>query len=88
FKASNIKTKTSGQQKKGDIEIVISNNPVRMEVHYKKKLVLESHKIYPALQWYTDKTGTINKVILHLDAPKEEEYYGFGERYNALGQRG
>ncbi len=59
-----------------------------MEVHFKNKLVLESHKIYPALQWYTDKTGTINKVKLHLDAPKEEEYYGFGERYNALGQRG
>ncbi|EED2264006.1 glycoside hydrolase family 31 protein [Listeria monocytogenes] len=88
FEASNVKTKLSGQLKKDDLEIIVSNNPVRLEVHFKGKLILESHKIYPALQWYTDKTGAINKVKLHLDAPKEEEYYGFGERYNALGQRG
>lgn len=72
FEASNVKTKSSGQLKKDDLEIIVSNNPVRLEVHFKGKLILESHKIYPALQWYTDKTGTINKVKLHLDAPKKK----------------
>ncbi|WP_240422362.1 glycoside hydrolase family 31 protein [Listeria costaricensis] len=79
---------TCGKFQKGDLTIEAQNNPVRLTISFKGDVLLVSHAIYPAFQWYTDASGAVQKVRCHLDSPKQQEFYGFGERYNALSQRG
>ncbi|MBC2316321.1 glycoside hydrolase family 31 protein [Listeria booriae] len=78
----------NGLVKNGDLEMELKGHPVRLEVRYRGEILLQSHAIYPAFQWYSDRHENIVKFKIHLDSPQEEAFFGFGERYNELNQRG
>ncbi|MBI9048893.1 MAG: glycoside hydrolase family 31 protein [Anaerolineaceae bacterium] len=70
----------------GNLHLSIFNNPLRFVLHRTSDgLILQSTS---ALQVLIDAQGNVIKYRLCFDSPEDEGFYGFGERFNALDQRG
>lgn len=69
----------------GDIAVEVNANPFGFTFTKDKAFVLKSSGSLKAL---LDVDGTILRYSFAVRSPKEEAFYGFGERYNSLDQRG
>jgi len=72
------------------IKVTITKNPYAIEVYdkEKKKTVTGNSQANNKLRWLTDGKSVITKVSDTFDSPSDEKFYGFGEKYNSIEQRG
>ncbi|PKM70810.1 MAG: hypothetical protein CVU93_00175, partial [Firmicutes bacterium HGW-Firmicutes-18] len=69
-----------------DLQFNLYENPFRLEItRVSDGLVIKSKG---PLQMLVDQTGHILEYHLEFESPSDEAFYGFGERFNALDQRG
>ncbi|MHA6481105.1 TIM-barrel domain-containing protein [Paenibacillus sp. strain BS8-2] len=75
-----------------DLVIKIDKNPFKMNVYESDGTTLIAQHYNPGsnrnMSWLTDGTSIIDKVQDNFYTPSNEEFYGFGERYNNFGKRG
>lgn len=75
-----------------ELQVKIQKNPYQMNVYEKDGSTLIAREYNPTqnqtLGWLTDGNTVIDKVENHFYTPSDEEFYGFGERYNQFGKRG
>ena len=71
--------------KPGPIQIQTDANSFNLKLSYQGKLVFSNVQA-PKLIVGDDEI--IEAVIISFDSPEDEGFYGFGERFNALNQRG
>ncbi|HEY4551922.1 MAG TPA: TIM-barrel domain-containing protein, partial [Bacillaceae bacterium] len=69
-------------------ELDIKLDPFSIALKEKDKVYLKSHDFLPFIECTTDEKQIIRDLKLNLHTPSNERFYGFGERYNALEQRG
>lgn len=69
----------------GDIRLQIDGGIFNLRIFYQDHLIFQGIK---APQWVVGEDETAEAVIFSFDSPPEEGFYGFGERFNALNQRG
>jgi hypothetical protein len=65
--------------------LLASLNPLRIQYFFQDHLTLKG--IY-APQLIIGDEGVVESVLLSMDCPQDEAFYGFGERFNAIDQRG
>lgn len=68
--------------------VEVKLNPFSISVKDTNKTLLESHDFLPFVECTTDEKQKIRDLKLNLHTPSDEHFYGFGERYNAVEQRG
>ena len=70
----------------GEVNITLSSNPVRLALRRESDgLVVETIK---SIRILARADGTVLQYKFEFSSPSEEAFYGFGERFNALDQRG
>ncbi len=72
----------------GDYRLHVETASSEIVLFYKEEEFLRSHPLVAPLEWKEDVAGRVCEFQLHWYSPKEEQFYGFGERYNAMEQRG
>jgi len=74
------------------LQIKVTKQPYRMDVYKADGTTLIAREydssINRNLAWLTDGNSIITKVQNHFYSPSNEEFYGFGERYNNFRKRG
>lgn len=85
--ASEVKSKTGSFTKAwGDLQLSIQTHPCNLVFQRKiDNLVLKNSE---PVQVLVDGNGKVLQYRLCFDSPADEAFYGFGERFNALNQRG
>ncbi len=69
-----------------DFQITLHKNPFSLEIKRASDgLVIKSKQ---PLQVMVDQGGRVLEYHLEFESPADEAFYGFGERFNALDQRG
>lgn len=69
-----------------DFQITLYQNPFKLEIkRVSDGLVIKSKQ---PLQVLVDQSGQVLEYHLEFESPTNEAFYGFGERFNALDQRG
>ncbi|MFB1081608.1 TIM-barrel domain-containing protein [Jeotgalibacillus sp. JSM ZJ347] len=75
-----------------ELQVKIQKNPYKMSVYEEDGTTLIAEEYDPSqnntVGWLTDGQNSINKVENHFYTPTNEEFFGFGERYNQIGKRG
>ena len=72
--------------KLGDVSITLQFRPLRLVLYRESDgLVLQSAN---SIQVLVCANGTVARYKIGFDSPSDEAFYGFGERFNALDQRG
>ena len=69
-----------------EVECCLSLRPVRLEVRRRDGSLLLRQA--DAIEWLVGESDRPLRVRQAFASPQEEGFYGFGERYNALNQRG
>jgi len=70
----------------GNLQVTIQDHPLRLELSRTSDgLKLQSSG---ALRVLVSADGTVRQFRIAFDSPSDESFYGFGERFNALDQRG
>jgi len=83
---SSLEVKESYSMENGDVLFSISGNPLLLEfIRRSDGLKLRSSNLIKVL---VRGDGTILQYQLGFESPADEAFYGFGERFNALDQRG
>ncbi|MCM3731150.1 DUF4968 domain-containing protein [Fictibacillus nanhaiensis] len=74
------------------LKIRIDKNPYKMSVYKPDGVTLIAREYDSSsnrnLSWLTNGSTIVNKVQNHFYSPTNEEFYGFGERYNNFRKRG
>lgn len=70
-----------------EFTVDVKSNPFSIVVRKADTILLKSHD-FLHIECTTDENLFIRDLNLHLYTPAEERFYGFGERYNAVEQRG
>ncbi|EAG4058805.1 carbohydrate-binding protein [Listeria monocytogenes] len=72
-----------------DLRVEIQKSPYRMEVYQADGTLLTSeYTTANSLGWLTDGKNVINQYQNNFMTPSDEAFYGFGERYDTINQRG
>lgn len=84
-KGMNPDRKDCFSMKGGEIQLHLSEEPFGIEISYSKE-----HLPFKCedLRLLINKGGSIERYRFEFDSPSDEAFYGFGERFNALDQRG
>ncbi|MBP3040310.1 glycoside hydrolase family 31 protein [Bacillaceae bacterium Marseille-Q3522] len=53
-----------------------------------EEIILTTHPLYPPIEWKQDINQQVTEFVIHWFSPASEQFYGFGERYHAVEQRG
>jgi alpha-glucosidase (family GH31 glycosyl hydrolase) len=69
-----------------DFKITLQENPFTLEIKRSSDGLVIKSKL--PLQVLVDQNGRVLQYHLEFDSPTDEAFYGFGERFNALDQRG
>ncbi|MYL32173.1 glycoside hydrolase family 31 protein [Pontibacillus yanchengensis] len=72
----------------GEFRLEVEANNPSLSLYKGEKKLLTSHSLYPPIEWKMDVNGVVREWNIHWESPLEEQFYGFGERYNAIEQRG
>lgn len=72
----------------GEYRLVVDGDSLRLSLYHGEKELLTTHPLYPPIEWKTDLDGVVKEWSIHWYTPSNERFYGFGERYNAIEQRG
>ncbi len=67
------------------VTIRVRANPFDLQLFYRKKLILSGMH---APQLIIGDAGMVEAMQFSFNSPQDESFYGFGERFNALDQRG
>jgi len=72
------------------IRVTITKNPYAVEIYDKEKqrAVTQNGLSENKLRWLTDGKSIITKLSDTYTSPADEKFYGFGEKYNQIEQRG
>ena len=69
-----------------DVSVALYNNPLRLELRRKSDgLIVQT---IDSIRVLARADGTVLQYKLGFESPSDEAFYGFGERFNALDQRG
>lgn len=66
--------------------VEIQKEPLIITLYNNEKALLKTSN--KGISWYEDKAGNISKIEFNFKAQENEKYYGFGERYNHINQKG
>lgn len=80
------KSSTTLQYEEYDLEVSLDNASI--ELYKGNKKVLATHPLYAPIEWKIDPNGQVSEFKINWYSPAHEKFYGFGERYNAMEQRG
>ncbi|KAF0105565.1 MAG: glycosyl hydrolase 31, partial [Chloroflexi bacterium] len=69
-----------------DFKITLQENPFTLEIKRSSDGLVIKSKL--PLQVLVDQNGRVLQYHLEFESPTDEAFYGFGERFNALDQRG
>ena len=72
----------------GNHRLDINLEKPMISLYKKDEKVLSTHPLYAPIEWKTDVNGQVSEFNIHWHSPETEQFYGFGERYNATEQRG
>lgn len=70
-----------------NMNIEILKNPFSLKLYTSHGIILETTR-KNWLLWYEDDRGVIKEIDCSFIAKDNEKFYGFGERYNSINQRG
>ncbi|WP_205600796.1 TIM-barrel domain-containing protein [Gracilibacillus sp. YIM 98692] len=74
------------------LQVKIQKDPYKMSVYESDGETVIAEEYDPSENrtagWLTDGESSINKVENNFYTPVNEEFFGFGERYNQIGKRG
>ncbi|WP_180954930.1 glycoside hydrolase family 31 protein [Bacillus sp. V3-13] len=71
-----------------ELTLDIITNPFSVEIKKSNVTILKSHDFLSFIDCTTDGKLKIRDLTLHFNTPADERFYGFGERYNEVEQRG
>lgn len=74
--------------KHGDYTLKVGLKPAIMELYKGEKIILSTHPLFAPIEWKVDVDNQVCEFLIHWYSPEKEQFYGFGERYNATEQRG
>ncbi|MEH7453232.1 glycoside hydrolase family 31 protein [Gottfriedia acidiceleris] len=74
--------------KSGDYTLKVSLHPALIELYKGGEKVLATHPLFAPIEWKVDVDNQVHEFLIHWYSPEAEQFYGFGERYNATEQRG
>lgn len=77
-----------GKLKAGNHRVEVDCKKPGITLFRDEKKVLTTHPLFTPIEWKTDVDGIVRELQIHWYTPEEEKFYGFGERYNAIEQRG
>lgn len=80
--------KYSGSLELKDIQVEVDCKNPCITFSRGEKVILTTHPLFVPIEWKKDNEGTVREFHIHWYTPQEEKFYGFGERYNSLEQRG
>ena len=69
----------------GDIKIFLKKTPYKLRIQKNDQTILEQQT---KPEWLLDSDGNLHTLRMKYSSPSNEGFYGFGERYNSLNQRG
>lgn len=72
----------------GEYTFIIKHNPCIIELYKGDCKVIGTHPLFAPIEWNVDIEGQVKEFKIHWYSPTDEEFYGFGERYNSMEQRG
>ncbi|PAE32937.1 glycoside hydrolase family 31 protein [Bacillus sp. 7884-1] len=72
----------------GDYRLKVILDQAIIELYKGDERILATHPLYSAIEWKTDVTQQVKEFLIHWYSPESEQFYGFGERYNSMEQRG
>ncbi|MFP5113998.1 glycoside hydrolase family 31 protein [Bacillaceae bacterium C204] len=72
----------------GEFTLKVILDQAIIELYKGDERILATHPLYAAIEWKTDVTHQVKEFLIHWYSPESEQFYGFGERYNATEQRG
>jgi len=76
------------ESEKQNFTVDIKLDPFSIALKEADKVYLKSHDFLPFIECTTDENQLIRELKFNLHTPSNERFYGFGERYNAVEQRG
>ena len=85
YKGSNFQRSTL---ESGEYRLDIDGDAPRLALYHRDEEMLTTHPLYPPIEWKEDIDGVVREWTIHWYTPSDERFYGFGERYNAIEQRG
>jgi alpha-D-xyloside xylohydrolase len=71
----------------GDHRLEIERNPFSYRVFEEEEIIFESAR-YDSIRFFENSSGEVQEISCEFKALNNERFYGFGERYNNLDQRG
>ncbi len=71
-----------------DYQLEVDCNTPRISLFRGEERILTTHPLFAPIEWKADVHGTVKEFNIHWYTPENEKFYGFGERYNSIEQRG
>lgn len=71
-----------------DYSVNICLDQPKITITNSGRKILETHPLFAPIEWKVDADENLQAFTIHWSSPEDEEFYGFGERYNSLEQRG
>lgn len=72
----------------GNYNVEVSLNPAKFTLYKGQERILTTHPLYAPIEWKVDINNKVSEFVIHWYSPENEQFYGFGERYNSIEQRG
>ncbi|MEQ6378435.1 glycoside hydrolase family 31 protein [Bacillaceae bacterium S4-13-56] len=72
----------------GPYSLKINSDHVQIRLFRGEQEILSTHPLVPPIEYTLDVQNQVKEWTFHWYSPKHEQFFGFGERYNALNQRG
>ncbi|WAA08919.1 TIM-barrel domain-containing protein [Fervidibacillus albus] len=92
---NHLKGKNQIKKKDGEISIRSDDYQVyvcldrpKIKIDKNNHRILETHPLFPPIEWKVDADNHLHSFTFHWFSPEDEQFYGFGERYNSVEQRG
>ncbi|WP_153464426.1 TIM-barrel domain-containing protein [Sediminibacillus terrae] len=73
---------------RGDYQLRVHAENAEIALFYKEQEILRTHSLVPTFEWKEGIDGIVHEFQVHWYTPENENFYGFGERYNSIEQRG
>ncbi|MFC4557295.1 TIM-barrel domain-containing protein [Virgibacillus kekensis] len=72
----------------GEYRLEVTGDSPQLSLYHGEKELLTTHPLYPPIEWKADLDDVVREWSIHWYTPSAERFYGFGERYNSIEQRG
>ncbi|PKR77826.1 glycosyl hydrolase family 31 [Halalkalibacillus sediminis] len=72
----------------GNYKLMIDIESPSINLYKNEERIIATHPSSPALEWKLNVNDEIEELTFNWHSPETEKFYGFGERFNAIEQRG